>query len=135
MHLLQRTPPTYYSALSNSGDEVGRCARGISYEPGRISAWEFVGEHNALRRSESILLPMVETIQDVHNEKTVGEHHVIRGEPEVINALLEHLRERSLTLEIESDYYENGDYVVEFVKVANSTQDRIQHYLDGEESE
>lgn len=105
-----------------------------------FQAVEFDEDSDRLRErahdlGESILLPMVETIQDVQNEKTVGEHHVIRGEPEVINALLEHLREQSLTLEIKSDYYENGDYVVEFVKVANSTQDRIRHYLDGEKSE
>lgn len=105
-----------------------------------FQAVEFDEDSDRLRErahdlGESILLPMVETIQAVHSNKTVGERHVIRGEPESIDALLEHLREQSLTLEIEADYYEDGEYVVEFVKVANSTQDRIRHYLDGENSE
>lgn len=105
-----------------------------------FQAAEFDEDRDQLRErahdlGESILLPMVETIQDVHHGKTVGERHVIRGEPESIDALLEHLRIQSLTLEIEADYYEDGEHVVEFVKVTDSTQDRIRQYLDGKKSE
>lgn len=80
---------------------------------------------------ESILLPMVETIRDVEVDETVGEPHTVRGDPAAIDALLEHLREQSLTLEVEDDRREDGDRVVEFVKVAESTRDRIRYYLDG----
>jgi putative ATP-dependent DNA ligase len=80
---------------------------------------------------ESILLPAVETIEDVESNGTIGERHTVRGDPDRIDALLDHLHEQSLTLEIERDSREGGDRVVEFVKVAESTRDRIQHYLDG----
>ncbi|QLK26161.1 RNA ligase [Natrinema zhouii] len=80
---------------------------------------------------ESILEPMVSTIRDVADGETVGERHTVRGDPETIDALLEHLREQSLTLEFESDRRTDGERVVEFVKVAESSRDRIRYYLDG----
>lgn len=101
-----------------------------------FQAAEFDEDDDRLRErardlGESILLPMVETIRSVHEGETVGERHVVRGNPETVEALLEHLREQSLTLEIEADRSENGERVVEFVKVANSTQDSVRYYLDG----
>ncbi|MFC6873997.1 RNA ligase [Halobellus marinus] len=80
---------------------------------------------------ESILLPAVETIREVEDGETVGEHHRVRGEGEEIDALLDYLREHSLTIDVEADYREDGQRVVEFRKVAESTMDRIQFYLDG----
>lgn len=80
---------------------------------------------------ESILLPMVETIETVADGQTVGEDHTVRGEPERIDALLEHLRQFSLTVEILEDRREDGERVVRFRKVATSTVDRIEYYLDG----
>jgi putative ATP-dependent DNA ligase len=80
---------------------------------------------------ESILLPAVETIREVEREVTVGERHTVRGRAEEVDALLAHLRDQSLTLEIESDRREDGERVVEFVKVAESTRDRIRYYLEG----
>lgn len=80
---------------------------------------------------ESILFPMVETIRDVADEKTVGERHTVRGDSQQIDALLEHLRDQSLTIEIETDRHEGGERVVEFVKVTDSTRDRIRYYLEG----
>lgn len=80
---------------------------------------------------ESILLPMVETIQDVADGETVGERQTVRGDPETIDALLDHLHDQSLTLELETDRRENGERIVKFVKVAESTRDRIQYYLEG----
>jgi len=74
---------------------------------------------------------MVEAIRDIEAGKTVGERHTVRGTPEHVAALLEHLRDHSLTLEIEADRREDGERVVEFVKVAESTRDRTQHYLEG----
>lgn len=101
-----------------------------------FQAAEFGEDDDRLRErahdlGESILFPMVETIQNVANEETVGERHTVRGQPQQIDALLDHLREQSLTLEIETDRREDGERIIEFVKVAESTRDRIRYYLDG----
>lgn len=101
-----------------------------------FQAVEFDEDDDRLRErardlGESILLPMVETIRDVDAGETVGERHVVRGDEETVEALLEHLGDQSLTLETEALRREKGERVVEFVKVAESTQDRIRYYLDG----
>jgi putative ATP-dependent DNA ligase len=80
---------------------------------------------------ESILLPMVETIERVAAGETIGERHTIRGESEPIEALLDHLREQSLTLDVERDRRVESERVVEFVKIAEATHDQTQYYLDG----
>ncbi|QSG11929.1 ATP-dependent RNA ligase [Halapricum desulfuricans] len=80
---------------------------------------------------ESILLPMAETIEAVADGETVGERHTVRGDPATIDALLAHLQEFQLTLDVESDRRLDGERVVTFTKVAASTNDRIEHYLDG----
>ena len=101
-----------------------------------FQAAEFDEEDDRLQErahdlGESILLPMVETVRDVADRETVGERHTVRGEPETIDSLLDHLRDQSLTLDVEADRRENGERVIEFVKVAESTRDRIQYYLEG----
>ena len=88
-------------------------------------------EERAHDLGESILRPMVSAIRDVDAGETIGERHTVRGDPETIEALLEHLREQSLTIALESDRREDGERVVEFVKVAESSRDRIRYYLDG----
>ncbi|MFB6089918.1 MAG: RNA ligase [Halobellus sp.] len=80
---------------------------------------------------ESILLPMVEAIEDVADGETVGERQTVRGDPESIDALFAYLRSQGLTLEIESDRREDGTRIAEFVKVSEATRDRIEHYLAG----
>ncbi|MFD1598451.1 RNA ligase [Halobellus rarus] len=80
---------------------------------------------------ESILRPAVETIRRVEAGETVGERHRVRGGTEEIDALLEHLRDLSLTIDVEEDYREDDQRVVEFLKVAESTADRTQYYLEG----
>ncbi|MCU4718717.1 RNA ligase [Halapricum hydrolyticum] len=80
---------------------------------------------------ESILLPMAGAIEAVADGETVGERHTVRGDPETVNALLEHLREFQLTIDVESDRRLDGERVVTFTKVSASTNDRIEHYLDG----
>ncbi|WP_222918619.1 RNA ligase [Natrinema sp. SYSU A 869] len=80
---------------------------------------------------ESILCPMVSTIRDVQDGEPVGERHTVRGDPDAIDALLEHLDEQSLTIDRQSDRREDGERVVEFMKVAESSRDRIRYYLDG----
>jgi putative ATP-dependent DNA ligase len=80
---------------------------------------------------ESILLPAVDTIRKIESGGTVGERHRVRGGNDEIDALLDHLRDLALTVEVEEDYRENGQRVVEFLKVAESTTDRTTYYLEG----
>ncbi|WP_254764389.1 RNA ligase [Natrinema marinum] len=80
---------------------------------------------------ESILRPMVATIRDVADGEPVGDRHTVRGDPDAIDALFAHLHDQSMTIDLEDDRLEDGDRVVEFVKVAESSRDRIAHYLDG----
>ncbi|WP_276259527.1 RNA ligase [Haloglomus litoreum] len=80
---------------------------------------------------ESILLPFVETIRDVAAGETVGERHTVRGDPDTVEALLYHLEQQGLTVEVVEDRWEGDDRVVEFVKVAAATRDRVRHYLEG----
>lgn len=101
-----------------------------------FQAVEFDEDDDRLRErardlGESILLPMVETIRDVDAGETVGERHVVRGEREAVEALLEHLGNQSVTLETEAVRREKGEHVVEFVKVSESTRDCIRNYLNG----
>lgn len=101
-----------------------------------FQAAEFGDDEERLRQraadlGESILLPMVEAIRDVADGETVGQRQTIRGEPEHVDALLAHLCEQSVTIEIEDDRRENGQRVVQFVKVAEATRDRIEHFLNG----
>ena len=80
---------------------------------------------------ESILVPMVEAIQDVDDGETIGHRHTVRGDADSIDALFDHLHDQSMTLEIEADRREDGQRVVGFVKVAESSRDRITYYLEG----
>jgi putative ATP-dependent DNA ligase len=101
-----------------------------------FQAVEFDEQPDRLRErahdlGESILLPFVETIRRVERGDPVGETHTIRAEPAVVEQLLSHLREQGLTIEILTDDREDGQRVVEFVKVAHSTRDQIDHYLSG----
>lgn len=101
-----------------------------------FQAAEFEDDEDHLRErarhlGESILLPMIETIRDVEAGETVGERHTVRGDHDLIESLLVHLNGFSLTVEVEDDRREGEDRVVEFVKVANSTRDHVEYYLDG----
>jgi len=80
---------------------------------------------------ESVLLPAIETIRAVERGETVGEEHTIRGDPDVIEAMLSHLRNQGIEVEIESDRRANGERVVSFVKVAQATRDNARDYLEG----
>lgn len=80
---------------------------------------------------ESILVPMAEAIEAVRDGETLGEHHTVRGSPDTIDALLAHLREFHLTIEIEADTMVENERVVTFTKIAESSTDQIAHFLDG----
>ncbi|QRV14471.1 RNA ligase [Haloterrigena salifodinae] len=88
-------------------------------------------EERAHDLGESILRPMVSAIRAVEAGETIGERHTVRGDPETIGALLDHLHDQSLTVDLESDRRVDGERVVEFVKVAESSRDRIRYYLGG----
>ena len=80
---------------------------------------------------EAILLPMVDTIENVRDGKTIGEPHTVRGEAEAIEALLEHFRDQGLQLEIETDESVEAGRLVRFVKKTQATKDKTDAYLDG----
>ena len=88
-------------------------------------------EERAHELGESILLPMVETIEAVADGEEVGERFTVRDDPERVAALLSHLRSFSLTIDVVDDRVEGGERVVEFRKAAESTQDHIEYYLAG----
>ncbi|MFW6458301.1 MAG: RNA ligase [Halodesulfurarchaeum sp.] len=80
---------------------------------------------------EAILEPMVETIRAVQGGEVVGERHTVRGSPGAVGELLIHLEEQGLGLEIEVDREVGDERVVEFVKIANTTRDTVEHFLEG----
>ena len=85
----------------------------------------------ARKLGEAILLPAVEAIEAVESGEVVGQEHVIRGDVTAIESLLALFRSVGLHLDVEDDYYDDGERVVRFHKVATASQDKIEHYLDG----
>jgi len=81
---------------------------------------------------ESILLPMLDTIERVQDGETVGEEHTVRAPTDVIDDLLDHLAGMGLHLRIDEDRTEDGERVVTFVKETRATNDKIDAYLDGQ---
>jgi putative ATP-dependent DNA ligase len=80
---------------------------------------------------ESLLLPMVDSIERIERGERIGEQHTVRAEPRVVDALLAHFREQSLTIEIEVDRRIEGERVLTFAKRIQRTNDKVQAYLDG----
>jgi putative ATP-dependent DNA ligase len=80
---------------------------------------------------ESILAPAVETIRAVADDELVGESHTVRGDPDVVDALLSYFRDQGLQVAVERDERTDGERVVEFTKVARATQDKTEYYLEG----
>jgi putative ATP-dependent DNA ligase len=81
---------------------------------------------------EAILLPMLETIDEVREGTTVGEEHTVRAPPDVVDELLAHFEDMGLHCRIEEDREEDGERVVTFVKELRATNDKIDAYLDGQ---
>jgi putative ATP-dependent DNA ligase len=88
-------------------------------------------EARARRLGESILLPMIETVQSIEDGGRVGERHTVRANPAVVDDLFDHLRDQGLHLEIETDRIDGGQRVVTFVKKTQATNDKTRAYLDG----
>ena len=80
---------------------------------------------------ESILLPMIETVQTIDDGGRVGEEHVVRAAPTVVDDLFDHLRDQGLHLDIEKDRMVDGQRVVTFMKKTQATNDKTRAYLDG----
>jgi putative ATP-dependent DNA ligase len=80
---------------------------------------------------ESILLPAAETVEAVADGEAVGTDHTVRGSPGTVAALLDHLRDQSLTVDVRADDRQDGERVVRFRKRSAASTDRIAHYLDG----
>lgn len=101
-----------------------------------FQAHEFDEGYPALRQrahelGEAILLPFVDAIGTVDRGETVGEVHAVRGRPGEVEALLSHFRDQGIELEVERDETGGDERVVEAVKVAAATRDKIDYYLDG----
>lgn len=88
-------------------------------------------EERARALGEAILLPMADAVETVESGGRVGERHTVRGDGGVLDALLEHLRDQGLKVEIEEDRREDGERVITFLKRTQSTNDKIRTYLDG----
>lgn len=80
---------------------------------------------------ESILLPFVETIGAVDAGEPVGETHTVRGDPDAVAALLDHIDRLGMELTVVSEARVDGQAVVTFRKTAESTRDRVDYYLEG----
>jgi putative ATP-dependent DNA ligase len=80
---------------------------------------------------EAILCPTVETIRAVDRGEEVGDEHTIRADPATVESLLNQFRGLGLHLDIREDYYEGDERVVTFLKVADASRDKIDHYLSG----
>jgi putative ATP-dependent DNA ligase len=101
-----------------------------------FQAAEFDEDDDRLRErahglGEAILLPFVETVRAVADGERAGTDHTVRGDPESVAALLDHLRDQSLTLDVREDRREDGERVLTFRKVSTATTDSVDHYLDG----
>jgi putative ATP-dependent DNA ligase len=101
-----------------------------------FQAHEFDDGSPALRErahelGEAILLPFVETIDAVERDGTVGEDHVLRGRPAEVAALLSHFEDQGIELAVLRDETGDRERVVEAVKVAAATRDKVDYYLDG----
>jgi putative ATP-dependent DNA ligase len=80
---------------------------------------------------EALLVPAVETIREVRDGGTAGETHTVRGSPAVVDELLRRFRDHGLTIQVEADRHEGEERVVTLRKVAATSQDKIEHYLQG----
>lgn len=80
---------------------------------------------------ESLLLPMVDSIERIQEGERIGEQHTVRAEPRIVDRLLEHFRDQGLTIDIEVDRRVKGERVLTFTKRIQRTNDKTEAYLDG----
>ncbi|MFD1643029.1 RNA ligase [Halohasta litorea] len=135
----------YTTSAANQGDLA--FAFGLPFDYGRdfsfrrliregFQSVEF-GDTEAERRErahglgESLLVPMADAIETVEEGERLGERHTVRAEPRVVDALLDHFREQSLSIDIERDRRVEGQRVLTFSKQIQRSTDKIDTYLDG----
>ncbi|MDY6776004.1 MAG: RNA ligase [Halobacteria archaeon] len=118
--------------------------RRIVREAFQAVEWEEEVSERADSLGEAILGSMVDAIHEVEEGENIGERHTVRGESEVIEELLEHLRDLGVQLVIERDEKDGSDgdgdgdddrddeRVVTFVKKMQSTKDKTESYLEGQ---
>lgn len=102
-----------------------------AFQAAELDESEAETRERAQALGEAILLPAVEAIETVDRGDKPGDRHVVRGEPIVIESLLAQFYSFSLELEIHEDYYDDGERVVEFTKVADASRNKIGHFLSG----
>jgi putative ATP-dependent DNA ligase len=81
---------------------------------------------------EAILLPAIDAIREVDREGETGEEHTVRGPPDAIDALFDHLDRMKLRTTIRRDEMVDGERVVTFLKHSPTTTDSVKSYLDGQ---
>ena len=101
-----------------------------------FQAVEFGEDEAAVRErahdlGEAILEPAVAAIRQVERGEPVGETHTVEDDPAAIASLLAHFRSQGLELAIERDDRHDGRREVVFTKVASTTRDKTEHYLEG----
>lgn len=79
---------------------------------------------------EAILLPAIESIRAVDRGEEIGDEHVVRGDDFTVQSLLAQFQSMGLHLDIREDS-EDGERMVRFLKVADTSRDKIDHYLSG----
>ena len=135
----------YTTSAANQGDLA--YAFGYPFDYGRAFAFrrliregfqsvEFADSEAERRQrargvGESLLLSMTDAIEAVDEGERLGERHTVRAEPRVVDALLDHFREQSLSLDIERDRRVAGQRVLTFSKQVQRSTDKIDTYLDG----
>ena len=80
---------------------------------------------------EAILTSMTDAIEAVDAGERLAEDHAVTAPPAVVDDLLNHLREMGLRLDIVEDVSQGSERHVNFRKIVQSSNDKIDHYLDG----
>ncbi|XGI84456.1 RNA ligase [Halorutilales archaeon Cl-col2-1] len=109
--------------------------RRIVREAFQAVEWDEDGEEveeRADRLGEAVLGSMVDAVHEVEADENIGERHTVRGEPDVIEDLLDHIRDMGVHLITERDEENDGERVVTFVKKMQSTKDKTESYLEGQ---
>lgn len=85
----------------------------------------------AHRLGEAILLLMIESVEEVKEGGEIGEEHIVRNEPGIVEELLNHLESQGLKIEVKDDREVSGERLVELLKLTQASNDKTQAYLNG----
>jgi putative ATP-dependent DNA ligase len=80
---------------------------------------------------EAVLESICDTVESIEAGGAAGDRHTVSAPPEVVRALLDHLRASGVKLTVEADEERAGERRVTFRKEFQSTTDRTRVYLDG----